>query len=89
MNMLGSLKSFAAAEKASDDFEMLLRTLGVTIKTGGALEALHLVLKELADWHAGKCACQPPTSWECWTDARVPTGAMCQIATGWLTPSVA
>lgn len=50
---LGSLTSFAHAEQASDRFEALLKGLGVTLTIGGELERLHLVLKELADWHSG------------------------------------
>lgn len=51
--MLGSLTSFAQAESASDSFEALLKTLGVTLANGGELERLHLVLKELSDCHKG------------------------------------
>jgi hypothetical protein len=53
MAMLGKVMSLADAEKASDAFELLLRGLGVDLAKGGELERLHLVLKELADWHAG------------------------------------
>lgn len=56
--MLGSLTSFAHAEKASDAFEALLKDLGVTMTNGGELERLHLVLTELSAWHHG--ATPPP-----------------------------
>ena len=54
--MLGKVTSLADAEKASDAFELLLRGLGVALVQGGELERLHLVLKQLADWHAGRGA---------------------------------
>ncbi|MFO0570168.1 MAG: hypothetical protein U0263_31280 [Polyangiaceae bacterium] len=59
MVMLGKVTSLADAEKASDAFELLLRGLGVDLVKGGELERLHLVLKQLADWHRGDGA--PPT----------------------------
>jgi hypothetical protein len=54
MAMLGKVTSLADAEKASDDFEMLLRNQGVALAKGGALERLHLVLKRMSDLHAGR-----------------------------------
>ncbi len=54
MTMLGTATSFADAERASDAFELLLRNLGVELAKGGELERLHLVLKQLVDWHAGR-----------------------------------
>lgn len=53
MVMIGKVTSLADAEKASDAFELLLRNLGVELAVGGELERLHLVLKQLADWHRG------------------------------------
>lgn len=53
MVMLGKVTSLADAEKASDAFELLLRGLGVELVMGGELERLHLVLKQLVDWHKG------------------------------------
>ncbi len=47
---------FTDAEHKSDAFERLLKELGIEIALGGALEQLHLHLKELADWHTGKRA---------------------------------
>ena len=54
MAMMGTATSFADAEKASDAFELLLRNLGVDVAKGGELERLHLVLKQLVEWHAGR-----------------------------------
>src|SRR5581483_10185057 len=56
MVMLGKVTSLADAERASDAFELLLRNLGVDLVNGGVLERLHLVLTQLADWHAGRGA---------------------------------
>jgi hypothetical protein len=53
MAMIGRLTSLKDAERASDAFELLLRNLGVELVKGGALERLHLILKQFADWHAG------------------------------------
>jgi hypothetical protein len=49
---------FAEAESKSDEFERLLKELGIEIAPGGALEQIHLHVKELADWNTGKTA--PP-----------------------------
>lgn len=54
--MIGTITSLADAEAASDRFEALLHTLGVELVKGGELERLHLVLKQLADWHDGEGA---------------------------------
>lgn len=59
MVMLGKVTSVAAAEQASDAFELLLRGLGVELVKGGELERIHLVLKQLVDWHKGEGAPAP------------------------------
>ncbi|WP_437732102.1 hypothetical protein [Sorangium sp. So ce1335] len=59
MAMLGKVTSLYDAEKASDQFELLLRNLGVELTNGGALERLHLVMKRLVDLHAGRGTQRP------------------------------
>lgn len=54
--MIGTITSLADAEAASDRFEALLCTLGIELVKGGELERLHLVLKQLVDWHRGEGA---------------------------------
>ena len=45
---------FTDAERKSDEFERLLKELGITIEQKGALEQVCLDVKELADFHTGK-----------------------------------
>jgi hypothetical protein len=57
----GSLKHFAEAEHDADEFEVLLNSMGLEIRPGGALEALSLVLTELKKLHAGELSARQGT----------------------------